>query len=358
MHRRAAVWLVLIVLATAHNVLAQEPSAATAIHDLDAAGTCTTPRRGGLNAGAELLFLAPRFESNPAYFLTTTSVSGGGLPPTTTQRVQEFSYDLQPASRLWLGYALDGGFGARVRWFRFDHSAESLNASNPAIPLGSPVVFRSLASTSPLMAITQQIQLPAVNAIQTPAPMGVDQQLRFTSDLLLDVWDFEAVYSDIQTGLWNFELFGGLRYARIEQNYGAVAAGFVPQFLISEQTFNGAGPTFGLEGRRRLGDTNFGFYGLGRLSLLFGEDTHNSRGLNIGLVPPFTYAFHDNSSSRDRILPMIELEMGVEGTRTIGPVDWLLRTGIVSQLLPIGSGANGNGNAGLIGLSVATGFRY
>lgn len=310
----------------------------------------------GWKAGADALLLAPRFESNPAFFVTRRATRGG-LLPLNSQSVEEFSYDLSWSPRVWLSYTTESGIGGRLRWFHFDQDANPREAVNPPIPPGSPLAFQSISSTSPLMAIAPQIALPAVNSIQ-PGPFGIPDRLRFASSLYIDMWDAEAVYSDLRTGNWLFELFGGLRYARIEQHYDAGLQGFPPQFLNSRQTFDGLGPTFGLGGQRGLGDSGFSFYGSGRVSFLFGEDEHVSSGLNIGLIPDFTYAFHDNRSQRQRILPVIDLEMGVEGAYPLGNAELLLRSGVFSQLLPLGSGANGNGNAGLIGLSLGAGIRF
>lgn len=346
--------LVLLAVIVAQGA-SQEPPAAAGFMGLCAeAGRC----RAGWTGGAEALVLVPRFESNPAYFVSRRTTLGPGLPPINSQYVEEFGYAVSVSPRVWLGYSLDSGIGGRVRWFHFDQQARARQAVNPALPLGSPVAFQSISSTSPLMAIAPQTALPAVNSIQAPSPFGVEEQLGFSSGLYLDMWDIEATFSDLHTGNWDFALFGGVRFARIEQSYNAFSQGLATQFLTSRQTYDGIGPTFGLEGSRRLGTSGFSFYGVGRISFLFGKDEHVASGLNIGLVPEFTYAFHDNASSRERIMPVIEVEMGVEGAYPVGAVEAVARTGVFSQLVPLGSGANGNGNAGLIGLSVSAGFRF
>lgn len=312
------------------------------------------PRWG---AGADALFLAPRFESNPAYFVTRQGVPLGG-PPANAQDVEEFRYGLNVSPRVWLSYAAESGWGGRVRWLHFDASADPREAVNPPVPLGSPVAFRSVSSTSPLMAISTQTSLPAVNSLQAQGRPGVEDRLLFTSSLRMDMIDAEATLGDLWAGAWSFELFGGVRYARIEQDYDAVSLGGLPQTLSSRQTFDGVGPSVGFGGRRRLGDTRLAAYGTGRIAFLFGTDEHVMSGVNVGLVPDFTYASHVNRSSRQRVLPVIEYEFGVEGVQPVGPAEAVVRVGVFTQLVPLGSGANGNGNAGLIGLSLGTGVRF
>ena len=325
-------------------------------------GELSAHRQGGWEVGTEALFVVPRFESNPAFFVTARNINPSlqpaPQPPINSQTVEEFDYDMSYAPRLWVSFTAESGIGGRVRWCRFDRDANELQVVNPVLPLGSTTLFQSISSTSPLMAISPSTALPGVNSIQTQGVPGNNDQLSFRSNLSIEMWDVDGTFSGLGTEQWSFELFGGLRFAKIRQGYTANSVGTIPQFLTSAQSYEGVGPTIGLNGRRRFGGTGISAYGVGRITFLFGEDEHVSSGLNIGLIPDFTYAFHDNRSSRERILPVIDIEMGVEGTQPIGDLEAFARVGVFSQLLPLGSGANGNGNAGFIGINAGAGFRF
>lgn len=306
------------------------------------------------SAGAAVVWAAPYFESNPAYARSRTSFAGPGLPLSQTRRVEEFGYDFQASPRVWLAASLDDGLGARVRWWRYDQAAGGLSAGNDPIPPGSPVLANVLTGVSPLIAIGPSTSLPGVFSLQMAGAPGAGQRFGFESGLMMDVWDFEGTISDLKLGAWSFLVSGGARYAFLEQTYGSFGGG---QFLRSRQTFRGAGPTLAVEGRRAVLD-GLGIYGAGRFAMLFGSDRHDLEGVNPGLTPPFEVAAHRDSSSRQRIMPVAELELGLEYVHRIGDADFVLNGGVQSQLWPAGSGAHGYGNMGLLGFVLETGFRF
>jgi hypothetical protein len=310
------------------------------------------------SAGVDLLFMVPRFESNPAFSVTSSSIVGPQSPVLTVQRFHEFEYDYSVTPRLWLGAQLAGGLGARIRWMHFDQSAPVRSYINEPLQLFGAGVYRSVSSTSPLLSIGPQTTLPAVNSIQTQNPLAVVDRIDVHSDLVYDLWDFEATFSDLRSGAWSVELFGGMRYAHLNQHYNAFGGPAIRQELLSAQSFNGAGPTFGLEGRRELGVPGLTFRGNGRVSMLFGEDEHRLRGASVGLTPPFAVTDYDAAAERTRILPIIDMELGLRYVRPLGRFLWRIDGGVISQLVPAGSGANGNGNMGFIGFNLGTGVTF
>ncbi len=309
-------------------------------------------------AGASLLVLVPRFESNPAYTATTTSTPLPGSVPLSEFRVQEFNYNFSLAPRVWVGFQTEEGFGARIRWFHFQQGARPLQVANPAVPSGSPVATSTISSASPILSLTIPSSFPAVNSTQVAGAPGSTDYLAFTNNLYFDVWDFEGTLSDVALGRWDFQLFGGLRYANLSQSYSAYLSGTIPQFLRSAQSFNGFGPTAGLEARRALGNLGLTAYGLARLSFLFGSDSHVSEGKTLGLMPPLILTANDDSSARQRMVPALEAEFGGEWARNLGPAQVFLQAGVLAQAWPIGSGANGNGVMGLLGFNVSSGLRF
>lgn len=318
-----------------------------------------------LSAGADLIVIAPRFESNPAYTSTTAQAGPGGFP-LTTQRYSEFHYDYALSPRVWLGAENQDGLGARVRWWRYNHAAPTLQVDNSPIPPGSSILSQTVISQSPLMAIGPQTSLPTILSQKDlgPNPLNATtDELSFANSLTMNVWDFEGTLSDLAIGRWSFLLSGGLRYAQLNQTYNAVlqfepGAALPPLFLNSAQTFNGLGPTLALEARRgweRLGLT---LTGGARAALLFGSDRHSVAGFNYELLPTPTLGFHSSASARTRSVPVFEMEFGAERVVPLGNFDWILRGGVLSQLWPVGSGAHANGNMALIGFTAGTGIRF
>ncbi|MCE9531851.1 MAG: hypothetical protein K8T89_12110 [Planctomycetes bacterium] len=309
-----------------------------------------------ISAGADAIFLVPRFESNPAFTASTIRVGPGGFQ-TTTRRIEEFSYDAAFTPRLWAGVEY-GGMGVRLSWLGYDQSAQPKNVVNASPTLGSPVAASLVTGSSPLLAIATQTGLPGVNSIRPQGSPLPPDRLSFTSSLELSIWDLDATFSDLQLGLWSFTAYGGLRYVYVQQTYNAFSAGLPPQQLLSSQTFNGYGPSLGVSARRPFSGTGLSAYGSLRFAFLFGSDEHVSQGQTLGLVPPFNLSSNDDSSSRIRYAPWVDVEMGLEWAKQIGSTIISTHAGVFSSMFPLGSGSNGNGNIGLLGLSLGGGIRY
>lgn len=313
-----------------------------------------------VNAGASLLILVPRFESDPAYAVNTIRTQGVANPTLTDRQVSEFNYDYSLSPRIWLSAEIEGSLGARVRWWYFNQSAPSLTVTNPPIPAGSPVLAQTVAGVSPLLAIGPQTGLPAVLSFQQQGIPSNTDTLIFTSDLIMDVWDFEATLGAFSAGQWLFLPAGGMRYAHINQHYNSFLAGNTLQYLLSGQSFNGFGPSFAIDVRRPFGNSGLSFIGNARGALLFGKEVHTSLGRNLGLIIPAPLGIgdHEDRSERNRILPAVEMEMGAEYTKALGIAELVFQGGVLSQLWPAGSGAHTNGNMGLVGFFVSSEVRF
>lgn len=75
---------------------------------------------GSFSAGAELLYLKPRFGGNPAFLLHTDNGS-------VDVHVQtDFTHDYNTAPRLWVGCGEPGKVGLRGQYFKFDDRADQL----------------------------------------------------------------------------------------------------------------------------------------------------------------------------------------------------------------------------------------
>jgi hypothetical protein len=168
-------------------------------------------------------------------------------------------YDLEFSPRVWLGYKGCSGLGVRLRWWYYDHSG------------AGEFEFNGLTEG-------EEIFLPNEGE---DVIVDVDSTLR--TDLRVNSIDLEGT-QDGQFHNWDFQIAGGVRYAKIDYDQVAEIEGEVdyvlepPDDFEFEETisaiseFEGVGPTIALAGRRPL----FFVDGLAflvnlRLAFLFGE---------------------------------------------------------------------------------------
>jgi hypothetical protein len=315
---------------------------------------------GHFLAGAGVYFVKPYFQNNPAFFArTTTSTFGPNTDTFVTSTTQyDFCWDLNATPVVWLGYVSECGWGVRARWWLFDQERAF-----------SVVGDRN---TTIFSAAPAGLSIPSFFVIPN-APMSLSSNLR------LDVWDFEAI-RETEVGRWGLLFSAGFRYAHLSQNYRAFQAFqgefnpppgvLIPSFSLHEvdrlssgHNFNGAGPTLALEAKRPLGNSGFALFANLRGAMLFGESKRQ-----VDLVTqtgPFgqttftSVGISDVHSVRDTVLPVAELEMGVEYSRTWGAVRPFLRTGLVAQTwFDAGSASSLAGDLGFLGLSVTAGLNY
>jgi hypothetical protein len=318
------------------------------------------PRGSSLHvaAGVDALFLAPRFQSNPAYYVQTFAPTGFG-PTASTRRIDEFSYDVSASPRLWLAFAdAETGFGFRTRWFLFDQSAKGKEITNPGLAAGGAQTASLVTSVSPMLSIGTPVTAPAVNSVRIPGA-ATDDRLAFGSRLRLQQWDFDATLGDLVYGPWTVTAFGGARYAHLSQGYSAFLAGAVPQSLEFGQSFVGWGPTAGVEFRRGFAGTGLAAFGSMRYSALLGTTNASEFGANIGLIPTGGgLTLHDDATTRRAVLSVVDLELGGEWVRPLGRGELMFRPAVVAFLYNGGSGTSVFGDFGLIGVSVTTGLRF
>ncbi len=340
-----------------------QPPAAQHPYDGQACGPhgcdwgCDDHGRGGtFLAGGGIYYIQPNFETNPAYGVSKTT----GI--TSTFRQVDFTYGLDVAPLAWIGYLSDCGFGGRVRWFQYDQGS-SINVSpqtgetiTPADPLG---IGGSLPSGLPSFSKTTD-------------------KLTFESGLAVNVWDFELM-QHIACGQWDLLLAGGLRYAHVAQNFvaatnatvfGPLEAKVRPE-IRSGHNFNGAGPTVALDARRFLGHGGLALYANSRLSILFGSGEEIAQGFLFNPTTGALVAQAINSREQSDILPIGELEVGVEFGRDLDDNGSraFVQLGLVGQVYWGGGnaanvesiftqGADGTNNFGFVGLVLRAGLTY
>jgi hypothetical protein len=274
----------------------------------------------GFVGGGGVMFLKPHWDNNPAYLAIN------GNPDFN----QDFGYDLQAAPFVWLGYVGCSGFGVRARWFEFDHASDVRQNNAVGILAGGPGQLLSFTG---------------------------GQDLRFQSDLNLDVWDIEATQS-IDVGCTTWIASAGLRYLHIAQHYNVFNSA-TPGF-VSSHNFNGAGPTIALEGRRNIGCTGLSLYGNARGSIVFGDSLYTSctaevenTNVRIGSWAPVSIA---------------ELEVGAHYSQIVGCSLVYGRVAVVGQHWqgvgnaslsdPTFSGGVDRSNLGLYGVKLELGMNY
>lgn len=326
---------------------------------------CCDPGCGpfGLVGGAGLYWFQPYFSNNPAFSVSRTSPTGpGGTDRTVTER-SNISHHMQVAPLLWLGYVSESGFGGRVRWWYFCQGTDQSVQAGPA----APGTLTFLASAPPL-------GFPAFtdNDGQTAA-------LAVTSKLQFQVWDAEALVS-VQSGRWDLLFAGGLRFAQINQSYNAYATGDsggakgpITATVLSEHSFPGVGPVLALEARRGLGDSGLSFYSSARGAVLFGS----ARQTATDIFSSADGTFADSAAAdHNPVVPVAELELGLEVNRRIGPSRAFGQIALVGQewwgigsasravntntfgVPEAGGGAIVDSNVGFLGLAFRVGVNY
>jgi len=301
---------------------------------------------GHIMAGAGLYIVKPFFQTNPAFTSMSAGFFNGNGSVTTTTAQQDFCWGLNAAPVIWLGYVSDGGWGVRARWWLFDQRSSTSVITGP-----NTTIFSAFPGGQSFPSI-----LPA--------------QMFVSSNLKLDSWDFEGT-RETQLGLWGLLFSAGFRYAHLSQNYSAHSLSSInvveaireTQFLSSGHNFNGAGPTIALEAKRPIGSSGLSLFGSIRGVMLFGESKQQAARTSVFQLIPFGPApnvFVSNfTSDHHPVLPVAELEMGVEFSRNWGNTRPFVRTGLLAQTwFDAGSASQLDGNLGFLGLSLTAGLNY
>lgn len=285
----------------------QAPCVASACCD-----SCCECGHYGLVGGAGIYLVQPYFQNNHAFTVANgLSIVTTGFGEFNASDKTDIRHHVDVAPELWIGYIGENGLGGRLRWWYFrqgtDQSIAAPNAN------GNPDQTIFIASAAPL-----GLQVFAEN-------VGQDALLSVTSKLQVQVYDLEALQS-YQTANWDLLFAGGLRLAHLNQHYNAFAnGGGVAVFgegivhsesLVSSHSFHGVGPEVAIEGRRYLGGTGLALYGSLRGALLFGSAKQTA-----SLLVTYTSEPDENilaTDHRDRVLPVAEVEVGVEAGRRVG----------------------------------------
>jgi len=250
------------------------------------AGECCCPApRPYFYTGVDFVIAKPHFDDDVSLIRRTTD-------DVTFETVQQeaFDYDLEFSPRVFLGYVWQSGLGARVRYWTFDHDANSQTATPDA---------SGLETISSPFSLTGGVFVPSTN----------DPTDTFTAESGIDVDALDVEFTKgVHFDHWALMLAGGIRYARVDQTYQAQVRNANNQ-LLSDASFthgfDGVGPTISLQARRPL---IFGlqFFTNARIAALFGNGKSQ---LIANDNPPFAT---QEDSSRDDLLTVGELAFGLE----------------------------------------------
>jgi len=319
---------------------------------------------GGIN------MVQPIFEGGSAAYRLSRPATGGS--PALFQ-THNFDNDLAFTPRIEFGIEHDSGWGFRMEWWHFDQDTATLPTA-----LGD-ATHKTTISSIPFAGILG-LTSPSAASLQ----YGVfHDRLDFASRVQLDRWDWE-LFKELHCGPWTLIGSTGLRYVHLVEQYTATrfnaGTGRLGQATVTltqdsdvidaGHNFSGLGPTWALDVYRRLGCTGLTLYGTLRTSVLFGDEREHAfqRTILTGrIVPPVgrTQTLNTNklfgltTADDDDVLPVEELEFGIEWARQRGPVLFFVRAGFLAQLwVDAGSNTNLTSNLGFVGLALTAGVAF
>jgi hypothetical protein len=310
--------------------------------------------------GASVYVLKPYFESNTA-FITTSGV--GTTSPSRTE--SDFNWDYTASPAVFLGIVAPGGFGVRARYFSFDESSSNLHTTLTAAGATQGFIDPAPGLTFPAAAF-------GAPGILLAGGNGQDQ-LYFSSRLRIQTIDLEAM-QQWRFGGYDLLLSGGGRYLELSQSYQATLTNSAVfpdgntatelQSLAAGHNFQGGGVTLAIEGRRRFGESGLSLFANARGSLLVGT-SHESSSLLESVRDPFGEAGGSQTVSpttdahRDHVLPVAEIELGLEYSLRVGSLEPFFRAAAVNQTyFDAGNASRLDGNLGLFGVAFTLGVRY
>lgn len=287
--------------------------------------TCDSCCQGSWGAGVEVLFLEPHFESNRAFTLAPAAFGVGN------RTTQEFDYDWEASSRLFLEYVQYDGMGVRGSYWQYDGAANTVNF---AFGAGTAVV-----SPTGLTPQAVPTQLANGNPGTAVVDSGVDA---YTIDLEL-LQRVDALCGVVELG-------GGVRHGAIAQDYRIFvdsAAGADGDALVNHR-FDGLGPTLFGQYRRPVRGCVSLVAGA-RTSVLFGNGKFSVRENAAG-------AIRTDRTERDDTLTILELSIGAEWTTCTNYGELFARASWEGQSwLGAGSATSEEGNLSFGGLGILIG---
>jgi hypothetical protein len=233
-----------------------------------------------------------------------------------------FELDSDVSPRFWMGYVGCDGLGARIRYWQFDQTGDvSFAVQDAGIVANVGPYWEDWDLRDGDVAINFGIELHAVD-------LEVTQDFRFRSAVGV--------------------LSGGVRYARVVQDYDAICTRLVGSMedIQLEHVFEGCGPTVALELHRPVGCRGLALFGSFRGSALFGDVDAIVKDLEYE-QPNGPLLDNDDvfTCSGENVAGVLEAQVGVEWTRRLSRgADLLVRLGYEGQVwYGVGSPTNPQG---------------
>ena len=311
----------------------------------DCCGSCTgswllggpascTGGCGTINAGVELTFLRPHFESNPVASELTSD--GDTLE---SFNVFEFDYQTELSPRVWLEYSANCNMGFRVIWWEFDHGAapESLSPDENGFGRITPPDFGDVD-------------------LSTTVPGSVYSAL---TDLRAWTLDIEGTRA-FSAGCWTWLGAAGVRYAEIDQSYISNLQNDQGDLQGTIDYAHGAeafGPTVYLRAERPVWP-GVSLFGSVRGSLLFGDSFSELNAIeDLDLDDQLRT---ERFTSRDDLLPIGEVQVGLQVlTPCIGFRQPYFHVALEGQHWGgAGNASSEDGALGFFGFNVALGLSW
>ena len=147
---------------------------------------------------------------------------------------------------------------------------------------------------------------------------GPDGTVSATYDIEFQLGDLAYRRILVQDFVGKVSVFAGGRFASLDQRFSRAADEFVPPGeIINTSTtieFNGGGPMVGIDAARTIGGSGFSVYGHALVAALLGEfDSH----YRMEATDP-TVLLAEAIWEDDRIVPMLEYELGLAWTSSAG----------------------------------------
>ncbi|MFQ3650275.1 MAG: Lpg1974 family pore-forming outer membrane protein [Gemmataceae bacterium] len=302
----------------------------------------------------------------------SSTIVNGTVQTTNLLQSENFSPGIEVTPLIIVGAMNKDGLGVRSRFWYFQEEDERLTANTDRAG--------NVAVVSALNAPFQVISSASRGGTVPPPTGGGALALGIGTDAIQATHHFRAWVIDLEatryleSGPWSLIAGSGLRYARLEQDYGflrmnAGTNGIITfdtdsEYLNARHKFEGVGPTLSAELWRDLGFAGLSIYSGARGSLLIGRHSFRNE-LHSRTVASAIGGTFDSSeltvgtSGSTRMVPVGELEIGAQYTRQLGSAVFIARAGFQAQTwFDAGNLSSTNNNIDFYGGNFLLGLQY